>query len=265
MHRKSNRSGWGAIVGGLIVLALVVVAVMWVLSLFGHLLGITPTYHEVMNRDKEWLHRHHPNVGWRYVLTALLLAATGAAAFLGLAWLRSEPAARRPLTWTRAGIAVVVLLAVVGFSRATIGSPTGDPLATASAVVEGAAPETAQASRPPVASTDDESAAERREAKRQAAKRAAARRHAADHRRAVRARAKRRAEAAARAEARAEAEAEAAPAAAASDCDPNYSGACVPADGADYDCGELADSDFESVGSDPSRLDADGDGIACES
>jgi hypothetical protein len=49
------------------------------------------------------------------------------------------------------------------------------------------------------------------------------------------------------------------------DCDPNYLGACVPNDGADYDCAELSASDFESVGSDPDRLDADGDGIACES
>jgi hypothetical protein len=51
----------------------------------------------------------------------------------------------------------------------------------------------------------------------------------------------------------------------ADDCSAEYSGACIPADAGDVDCTELADSDFASVGSDPYRLDADGDGVACES
>ena len=48
-------------------------------------------------------------------------------------------------------------------------------------------------------------------------------------------------------------------------CSSEYEGACVPADVGDVDCGELSDTDFSSVGSDPYRLDADSDGIACES
>lgn len=48
-------------------------------------------------------------------------------------------------------------------------------------------------------------------------------------------------------------------------CSSEYSGACVPADVYDVDCTELSDTDFESVGSDPYGLDADSDGIACES
>jgi hypothetical protein len=48
-------------------------------------------------------------------------------------------------------------------------------------------------------------------------------------------------------------------------CSDEYVGACVPADAYDVDCGELVDSDFDSVGSDPYGLDADGDGVACES
>jgi hypothetical protein len=50
-----------------------------------------------------------------------------------------------------------------------------------------------------------------------------------------------------------------------SGCSTEYAGACVPADAGDVDCTELADSDFDSIGSDPYRLDADGDGVACES
>jgi hypothetical protein len=55
-----------------------------------------------------------------------------------------------------------------------------------------------------------------------------------------------------------------APAPAQPSCNPSYEGACLPLTG-DVDCGEIAAHDFRSVGSDPFRLDGDGDGIACES
>jgi hypothetical protein len=54
-------------------------------------------------------------------------------------------------------------------------------------------------------------------------------------------------------------------------CDPNYVGACVPADTSDVDCaGGSGDGPeyvgpVQVVGSDPYGLDADGDGYACES
>ncbi len=47
-------------------------------------------------------------------------------------------------------------------------------------------------------------------------------------------------------------------------CNPNYTGVCLPLTG-DVDCGDITARDFGSVGSDPFRLDGDGDGIACES
>jgi micrococcal nuclease len=51
-------------------------------------------------------------------------------------------------------------------------------------------------------------------------------------------------------------------------CDPNYTGACVPPYPPDLDCGELRalglDVPVRVVGSDPHRLDADGDGLGCE-
>lgn len=54
------------------------------------------------------------------------------------------------------------------------------------------------------------------------------------------------------------------------DCDPHYSGACVPVyrtEANDVDCGEIDDKNFTvvTIGEDPHRLDGDGDGIACES
>jgi hypothetical protein len=55
-----------------------------------------------------------------------------------------------------------------------------------------------------------------------------------------------------------------------SDCDPNYTGACLKPDSPDYDCagGSGDGPDYtgavQSVGSDPYDLDRDGDGSACE-
>ena len=47
-------------------------------------------------------------------------------------------------------------------------------------------------------------------------------------------------------------------------CDPNYAGACIPS-GPDVDCGEITAKRFRVVGDDIHGLDADDDGIACES
>lgn len=50
-------------------------------------------------------------------------------------------------------------------------------------------------------------------------------------------------------------------------CDPNYTGACVPPYPPDIDCQYLRDRNLAPVrviGSDPHRLDGDGDGLGCE-
>jgi endonuclease YncB( thermonuclease family) len=47
-------------------------------------------------------------------------------------------------------------------------------------------------------------------------------------------------------------------------CNPNYSGACLPLTG-DVDCSGITARDFYVVGTDVFGLDADGDGVACES
>lgn len=53
------------------------------------------------------------------------------------------------------------------------------------------------------------------------------------------------------------------------ECDPHYSGVCVPvyrtaAD--DVDCADIEEKNFTvvTIGEDPHRLDGDQDGIACE-
>lgn len=50
----------------------------------------------------------------------------------------------------------------------------------------------------------------------------------------------------------------------ASDCDPNYRGACVPIVGWDLDCADIGQT-VTVVGTDIHRFDADGDGAGCES
>lgn len=50
-------------------------------------------------------------------------------------------------------------------------------------------------------------------------------------------------------------------------CDPNYSGGCVPPYPPDLDCADiraLGIAPVRVVGSDPHRLDGDGDGLGCE-
>lgn len=50
-------------------------------------------------------------------------------------------------------------------------------------------------------------------------------------------------------------------------CDPSYTGACVPPAPPDLDCGDLRALGLplpvRVVGSDPHRLDPDGDGLGC--
>jgi micrococcal nuclease len=48
-------------------------------------------------------------------------------------------------------------------------------------------------------------------------------------------------------------------------CDPSYSGVCIPSPPPDIDCGEISEKRFSVSGSDPHGFDRDGDGIGCES
>lgn len=83
-RRRRNSGGSGAGVGCLgvlIGLAVIVFAVMWPLSLAGHALGLTPSWHQLMNRDHVWEHQHYPLVGLRYLGAAgIVLVGLGAVA-----------------------------------------------------------------------------------------------------------------------------------------------------------------------------------------
>ena len=72
----------GSFLGFCLVLAILLLVVLWPLSLWGHALHMTPSWHQLMHRDKAWLHEHYPLVGLRYAvaLALLLIVATAALA-----------------------------------------------------------------------------------------------------------------------------------------------------------------------------------------
>lgn len=57
-----------------VVSLIVLYVVMWPLSLWGHAIQLTPSWHQLMHRNGEWIHQHYPLVGLRYVAAFALLA-----------------------------------------------------------------------------------------------------------------------------------------------------------------------------------------------
>jgi hypothetical protein len=74
---SSGSSGAGAALFVLlIVVAIVIFAVMWPLSLWGHAIGLTPSWHQLMHRNHLWMHQHYPLVVLRYFGAFVLLLLT---------------------------------------------------------------------------------------------------------------------------------------------------------------------------------------------
>jgi hypothetical protein len=48
------------------------------------------------------------------------------------------------------------------------------------------------------------------------------------------------------------------------ECDPNYSGTCIPVSYSDLDCTHIGAKSFRVIGSDKHKFDRDKDKIACE-
>lgn len=101
-RRRRKRGGGGGGVGPIgalflisVVIAVVVVVVMWPLSLWGHAIHLTPSWHQLMNRNHVWMHEHYPLVGLRYVGAAFLLLLVIAAAAVPFLRLAVRQAAER--------------------------------------------------------------------------------------------------------------------------------------------------------------------------
>jgi hypothetical protein len=86
----SGGSGaFAALIGLVLVVGLVIVVVMWPLSVWGHAIHLTPSWHQLMNRDKAWMHEHYSLVGLRY--------AGAAASLLTIAFVALRPVGTRYL------------------------------------------------------------------------------------------------------------------------------------------------------------------------
>jgi hypothetical protein len=106
-RKREAQSGCGALIVAVLVVGAIIFAVMWPLSLWGHALHLTPSWHQLMHRDKAWLHHHYPLVGLRYLAAAAILLAVTVTVVVtvlavgGLLWLvgsaDGELAERRPL------------------------------------------------------------------------------------------------------------------------------------------------------------------------
>ena len=80
-----------AFVAAMLVVSLVVIAVMWPLSLWGHALGMTPTFNQLLSRSPAWMHQHYPLAGLRYLEAVLALTVV----LVGVAWLYAAPGTAR--------------------------------------------------------------------------------------------------------------------------------------------------------------------------
>jgi hypothetical protein len=165
-----------------------------------------------------------------------------------------NPDAARGMSQLMAGGLVASVLGVL----LLIGAATGGESGSAGSPVEASAASAAVVHHKPSA----------RKARAQAA---SARRQAARARAQRRARAERRATVAAKRAAARRSRARAAAAAAAPSCNENYSGACLDPNASDYDCaggsgdGPAYTGTVYVKGYDEYDLDADGDGVACDS
>lgn len=67
-----------AVVEFVVVCLVAFVVVGWPLSLVGHAIGLTPSWHQLLNQDQAWLHEHYPKLGLRYLGVAAAIAAVAA-------------------------------------------------------------------------------------------------------------------------------------------------------------------------------------------
>jgi hypothetical protein len=94
-RKREAQSGFGMLIVAVLVVGAIIFAVMWPLSLWGHALHLTPSWHQLMHRDKAWLHHHYPLVGLRYLaaagalLTVVLVVVLGVVAVGEIAERRS--------------------------------------------------------------------------------------------------------------------------------------------------------------------------------
>lgn len=80
--RQSDGGALGALIVGLLVVGLAVYVGMWLLSVPGHVLGLTPTGHELWSSKHGYVNQHYEHVVWGCLITVADLTIT----VIGLPW-----------------------------------------------------------------------------------------------------------------------------------------------------------------------------------
>jgi hypothetical protein len=93
--RRRGGSGGGELLAVLVVAGVAILVIMWPLSLWGHAIHLTPSWHQLMHRNKPWLHEHYPLVGLRYVGAAVLLLVVAGAVLYAIDVLERPARQRR--------------------------------------------------------------------------------------------------------------------------------------------------------------------------
>lgn len=297
---------WAAIFAALIGIAIAV----WIVSSIGHVLGLTPSGSEIGDKPDGWVSDNYEGVVVGYLLTVATIATVIALIWLAIAAHNGDPGARRLLQhgrWVAAALIVAIVVLPVGRREAPLASGTSTPVASAASdepreepadaptgplslrvlspsdgkrtfqsevTVRGKATD---GSHVYVGALEAELDGRRWHARvplvrgtnrvrvrvEKSGYETATETISVTRRRKPKPKPKPAPVAEERVEPLASESTE-------SDCDPNYSGACLKPDSPDYDCegGSGDGPDYTGqvsvVGSDPYDLDRDGDGIACD-
>ncbi len=110
-ERQAERTGAGCL-GILLAIALVVGAVVFLLSVPGHLLGLTPTFNEVFNRSGDWLDTHYQHVVWGFIFTFVVLVVTCGLIAICLE-ARKRPAPERSRSYVVSTLVVALFVGLI--------------------------------------------------------------------------------------------------------------------------------------------------------
>lgn len=247
--KGGSGGGWGVIIGLLILLALLIYGI----SAIGHVLGLTPTGTEVLDGEDGFVKKNYEGVAVGYILTVAIVLFVVGATFYFVRQQSGTPDENVADIYRGLGVVAVFLFILVLVLPA---GQRADPL--------GPSVSQLAAKREQNADREAEIRTRQRERAREQARIERQREQARERRLEARAQERRRQQR--------EQQAAAAPQpVASSECDPNYSGACLDPNASDYDCeggegdGPKYTGQVTVVGSDVYDLDTgDGDPAACE-
>lgn len=121
---NSSRNSDGGFCGAIFVGLLGIAAFVWLVSIPGHALGLTPRASEVFNKKDGWVSDHYDHPVWGYVLTVLLIAGLVLVVFVWIVYVRDNASGESDRAWPLAatgtwvaGLIVAMVLPVGAKSK----------------------------------------------------------------------------------------------------------------------------------------------------